>query len=286
MPLGWESASSDVTRTTYLDVKLRSEEIVKLYRDSGVLLHHNSGLAKFVKGAADLSDNWIANDTEQLTVELLFKSLHLHRVADALQDLALESNYRHYLAAMTSGSVDFFERKKSRAKDILWELEVWRRIRKRTKHTFLKDPPDIIVNIERRRIGIACKKTYSERSVPRALSDAVNQVESDFDIGIAALNIDDLVPEGSIVKAESFQDLSQLLQNHNLEFIHRHERHFQRYLSPGRLAAVIISTAVVADVARASPRLNNAAEWTIWTIPGLEAEKETILNRFAELALR
>jgi hypothetical protein len=75
----------------------------------------------------------------------------------------------------------------------------------------LDDPPDVIVNYENSRIGIACKKLYSERHVQNVLSEAVGQIEGDFDFGIVGLNLDDLLPEGVVLKGSSTNAVAERL---------------------------------------------------------------------------
>jgi hypothetical protein len=75
-----------------------------------------------------------------------------------------------YLTALTSGSLDCLGRKKSSAKDILWELELWSILRWRSFDAVLSEPPDIVVAFEDAKVSIACKKFYSTKHVQNALS--------------------------------------------------------------------------------------------------------------------
>ena len=229
-----------------------------------------------------LSDSWLLNRVDKLSVISLFRAGHLDRIANAVLPLKHVSNRTKYLTALTSGSLDLLQRQKSHAKNILWELELWSILQRRSFDAILSDPPDIVVTFEGSTIGIACKKLYSEKHVQNVLSEAVAQIEAAFDFGIVAVNLDDLVPQNAILSAPNQETMSQVIVDFNARFLELHERHFRKYLASGRLIAALVSTAILADVYRRRTRFNNAWQSTIWTIPGLPADKHTQLCRFRD----
>nr|WP_067285959.1 hypothetical protein [Marinobacterium profundum] len=209
----------------------------------------------------------------------LFSTLHVERIYSGIRLLVSEKNKEKYLRDLLNGTLDFFERKESHAKSILWELEVFSKIKKVIPETNLEEP-DIVVNINQISIAIPCKKTFSGNGVPKVLSKAVSQIENNHEFGIIAMNIDDLIPEAVLLKARTFQEAGDKLHAHNMEFLQLHERHFKKYLSASRIVAVIASTSMVTDILDESPKFNNFSQWAIWTIPDLKPEHEEAINQF------
>jgi len=142
------------------------------------------------------------------------------------------------------------------------------------------DPPDIIVDLPAGKIGIACKKVYSEANLEKVLSQAVKQVESYFDIAVVAFNIDDLVPADVVLKKDTEQEMAATLRAIADAFIHRHQRRIKKYLASTRLVGVITAVHMIVDVQEWSARLNNARQSTVWCFPGIDARAKF---RVAEL---
>ena len=248
-------------------------------------LQPDSGLGRMIQNAKDLWESWFLNELGSRVYEMLFAAMHLDRIAEAMLPLKGEPEQAQYLKDILSGTLDFFKREESHAKNIFWELEVWSKLRKKTKHVFLKEPPDVIVNFDDTRIGIACKKIYSERHVQNVLSQAVSQIEKEFEFGIAAINIDDLLPAQATLNLESNHAVAERLQRYNEEFLRRHDRHFRKYLAKGRLISAIISSCTISDVFHERHQFNNACQWTIWTIQGLPENHQVQLDRFYNIVM-
>ena len=285
IPTGRFSDSSTRTRSTFLELKEHAKEIEDLFTEANVCLRPDSSLGRMIQNAKDLWESWFLNESSGQTYEMLFAAMHLDRIAEAILPLKGELEKSQYLKDILSGTLDFFEREQSYAKNIFWELEVWSQLRKKTKHVFLKDPPDIVVNFNDINIGIACKKIYSERHVQNVLSQAVSQIEKEFEFGIAAINVDDLLPPHSLLNLESNHAVAERLQQHNGEFLRRHDRHFRKYLAEGRLISALISSCIISDVPNERPQFNNALQWTVWTIPGLPKDHQVQLDHFYNLVM-
>lgn len=280
VPSAKVSDTSVRAKTNFIEIKNRADEIEKIFEEAGILLPSNSGLGKLISNAKKLCDNWLLCDKDGLDYEMFFWGLHFDRVADAILLLNHESEKDKHLKALISGTLNFFERKRSKAKSILWELEVWAKLRKRMAKVYLKEPPDIVVDYEDSRVGIACKKLYSEKHVQNVLSEAVKQIEKEFEFGIVAINIDDLLSPDVVLKMESSEAVSEKLNQKNSEFINRHSRHFNKYLSTSRIISTIISTSIIADVPSEKPRFRNTYQWTVWTISELSDRHREQLNNF------
>ncbi len=285
VPTGTYSDSSSKSKSALLGLKERAEAIEHVYADVKIRLPHDSGLGLLIQNAKEYWENWFLNRTSNLSSEMLFLALHLERIAEAILPLKNEKGQSQHLKDILSGTLNFLERKESHAKNMLWELEVWSKLRKKTSAVYLQEPPDIVVDFDGSHIGIACKKIYSEKHVQNVLSQAVCQIEKEFEFGIVAINIDDLLPADTILNENTRNAVSERLFQHNGEFIERHDRHFRKYLSKERLISAIISSAVISDIHSEKPRFNNSWQWTVWAFPDIPKKHQVQLNRFYDVVM-
>jgi hypothetical protein len=114
------------------------------------------------------------------------------------------------------------------------------------------------------------------------LSEAVAQIEPTFDIGVVALNIDELVPARSLLRALDEGAMSRRISDLNLRFINSHDRHFRKYLASGRAVCALVSTRCLVDIHGARVPISNARQSTVWTIPGLPPDKHRALTNLYE----
>jgi hypothetical protein len=278
-PVGISATLSVSSTQTYLDIKEKAKAIEKLYRDNSLPLPPDCALANLVSDAKTLSDAWLMDNGEVATWQLIFRVSFLDRIADAILPLFDVPERLKYLTILTSGNLNLQQRERSLAKDILWELELWSRLRRRGIIATLHEP-DIIVNFEDSTVGIACKKLYSENNVEKVLSQAVEQIETTHDFGILAVNLDDLTLPDRILDQPIQEAMGKAIDQFNLRFLGRHQRHFKRYLKSGRVISALVSTSVLATLSSHKPAFQMGTQATIWTIPGLSPEKEKQLQRF------
>ncbi len=214
----------------------------------------------------------------------MFNAIYIDRIATALPCLENVKNKNKYLKDLLKGNLDFMENRSSHAKSILWELEVLTYIKPTFPDAYL-DEPDIVIPFEDGDIGISCKKITSENNLQSLLSKAVSQIEKNsFEFGIVAINIDHLTPEKSILNKNTFTEIGDTLYEENIKFLHRNKHHFIKYLNKNRILAVIICTNVIADVAKETPRFNNAFQWAIWTVPNLDKKHKDKVTSFKKIA--
>lgn len=251
-----------------------------MFAGAGVTMSPTCGLEQLIGNAQSVADRWFTNQTPDSSMLDVFYVLHLDRLADAILPLRDVPDRNKYLNALTSGDLDCFSRKSSYAKNIFWELELWAILRKRCPSAALEDPPDIVLPLAGGTLAIACKKIYSENNVEKVLSEAVSQVEIDFDVGVVALSLDELIPPEAVLRVRNKAELDRFLHTHTDEFIARHERHLRKYLSSGRLVSALVSVSVIAHVLEWKIQFNNARSSLAWTIPGLAPEKEALLKQF------
>jgi hypothetical protein len=274
----WPSANA--FSQIYLQIKEKAFAIEQLYADSNIPLPSTSNLARLVAEAKALPAAWFNPQVDNISKTMLCYVSNLDRIADAVLPLRRVPDRTTYLTALTSGSLNCLERQQSKAKDILWELELWSILQRRSFNAVLAEPPDIVVTFEDAKIGIACKKFYSAKNVEKVLSQAVAQIEASFDFGIVAVNLDDLRPPNQILQFSTQEEMRQFVKDFNRQFLGSHKRHFRKYLASGRLLSALVSTRVLADVYYCAHGFNPGRQSTFWTIPGLLPEKERQLKRF------
>ena len=269
---------SEKSRFRHDAIKSQIDSIENIYSSSNIKINSSHQLFGLLSDAKELASEWAKGNLET-DMNKLFSTLHVGRIYSGIEFLPNKENKEKYLRDLLNGSLNFFEREISHAKNIFWELEAFTKIKKAIDETYLEEP-DIVVNINQLSIAIPCKKTYSEKGVPKVLSNAVAQIEKKYEFGIVAINIDDLIPEDVLLKARTFREAGDKLHARNMEFLSRHERHFLKYLSKSRIVAVVASTSVVTDILDESPKFNNFSQWAIWTIPGLKPEHSKAIDIF------
>jgi len=278
---GTVSDLSTTSTQTYLQIKEKALALESLYADCNLKLPSTCYLARLIADAKMLSDLWLTNHSK-LDMCLLLHGFYVDRIAEAVLPIRSVLERDRYLNLLTCGSLDLLGREKSNAKNCLWELELWSTLCRHGFDAALTEPPDITILFEGSKIGIACKKIYSEKHVQNVLSQAVSQIESAFELGIVAINLDDLLPAHRILRSATRKTMSRVIRDLNARFFRSHERHFRKYLACGRVIAALVSPSLVVELRQEKPSLNNAGQSTIWIIPGLEPQKEEQANRFRD----
>jgi hypothetical protein len=103
----------------------------------------------------------------------------------------------------------------------------------------------------------------------------VAQIEAVSEYGLLAINIDDLWPPNQIRATTSEQYLAHTLSQENVQFLSRHDRHFRKYLSSGRVMGALVASGGIGYV---EPSYMSARQFTTWSVPGLEPTKAKLLN--------
>lgn len=279
IPAGVASDLSTSSTQTYLHLKDKAKAVEQLFLDNNVPLPPGCGLADLVADAAKLSDAWLMDDLQTANAQLLFRVSSIDRIADAVLPLTAVPDRRKYLMDFTSGSLDLLQREQSKAKDILWELELWSMLNRRGITTTLHEP-DLVAHFEDATVGIACKKLYSENNVSKVLSEGVGQIEATHKFGILAVNLDDLLPGGKIYQSTTEEVMGKFIREFNAAFLRKHQGPFLRYLRPGRVISAMVSTTLLADLSSHKPQFNVGSQATFWAVPGLPQEKVKQLERF------
>jgi hypothetical protein len=264
VPDGFKSDALRSFSNSYLEMKEKAKRLEIFFAEEEVSIPSGCDLAIYIEAAKKLSDEWLLGGAKSVGNEDLFMAAHLGRIADAAEELRGSPRRAFYLKRLTQGSLDFLKRKNSPAKDLLWELELLNVFRVHRISSFLQEPPDLVLKYADVQIGVACKKVYGEKNVSKTVSNAVGQIESSFQYGIVALNIDDLAPEGDFIRARTQEEISIRLAARNLEFMQRHEGTFLKYMSKDRLMSVLVGCSALVDVFGGETRLNNARQISVW----------------------
>lgn len=279
--IGSNSTFTSVASSPYTEIKQRALSLKALLESHSLNIGRSPTLNRLIESTCELSDAWDQGRTDDLTIEHLFRALQTERIASAALCQGHQSMPKHILGELLDGSIDLLGRHRSKAKDSLWELELLRTLADHRIEVEIAEP-DLVVSFQGVRVGVACKKVYSEGNFSKVLSNAIGQIERETDFGIVALNIDDLLPENAILVAPTIDAMSATLAARNDDFLRRHERHLRKYLTPGRAISVLVSCAAIADVSGANPRYLNARQTTLWHIPGIPNEKAEQMNNFFE----
>ena len=267
----------EVKKIDYKETHNQVKYIQDTFNKNDIKIHSQSFLFK-------LLSNTLKNYNESNTPNEIFDALHVNRIYSALLNLEDLVNKNKYLKDLLKDTLDFMEISQSHSKNILFELEVTGSLRKIFKKTYL-DEPDIVVPFDDGNVGIACKKVISENNFEKQLSKGVKQIrDNDFIFGIVAINIDNLLPEKTILNANTFSQASDILHEENMEFINKYSKKFFKYLKENRIISVLIVSSTIVDIKDEKPRFNNISQSTLWTIQELEEKHKKKVNHFKLLA--
>jgi hypothetical protein len=233
-----------------------------LYAEHGLALSRSPTLLALIEKAEILAS---AAQDERAFSQLL-SALQIQRIAEAVLPLASKPQAREKLIETLDGGISLLSRKRSKAKDTLWELELHRILSDCGIETTFAEP-DLMIALAGSSAGVACKKLYSEANVEKVLSQAIAQIERNCSSGIVALDIEDLLPEDAILQVQNSHGMNVHLNAHNDGFMQRHERHLRRYLEQGRAISVVVSCGAIVDILDRSPRFYTARQTTVWNIP-------------------
>lgn len=252
-----------------------------LLEANGLSIGKSPTLLKLFSDTVSRSEARDAGTLDGISYEHVFSAAQMERIARAAEILSTVPNAQPHLTDLLGGSINLLDRKRSKAKDTLWELELLRMLLDIGINAQLGEP-DLVLEFEGAKVGVACKKLYSEANVSKVLSQAVAQIERGFDFGIVALNLDDLLPANMLLQAPTIESMASVLEERLNSFMRAHERHLRRYLEPGRAMTALVSCAALADISSANPRFLNARQSIAWHIPGLPSAKNQQMANFIE----
>lgn len=250
---------------TYDEVAERARETRDFFQGKGIRIHRDSALGVLLREADALAHEWRAG-TNDGGIDRLIAAAHANRIADAIDAIRSDTNVDECLRRIAGNSVNLSDRSPSQGKDALWEIELLARLRHHGVTANLLDPPDIVIDLDGVMYSVACKKIYSERGAEAQMSKGVKQVATSGQPGIIALNIDDLVPAGTLLTAKGLDEAKDFMHGFNVDFISRQQPRIQRYIADGRCDGILVSTSIPSGIETVRPSFNNHNHTTLWTL--------------------
>src|SRR5258708_8029288 len=180
-------------RITYGVMAERGEAVRALLQKYSVY-KKDARINELIDNTNKLSAYWDQRKLQDIDNQWLWDAISIGRVADAVLPLDGHADAQRLLIKAIDGEVSMARRDSSKAKDQLWELEVWSRLNRQGLKSDLAEP-DVVCRGNSGDMGIACKKVYSEGHIQNVLSEAVAQIEGTTLYGLAAFNLDDLLPD-------------------------------------------------------------------------------------------
>ena len=277
--VGSISSFTSVEGSPYAGIRARTLSLRERFRFHGLDPRNSQSLTRILDMTDSMWDSWNRGAKDEITFPHLWAAAHAERITTAALSAPRGQSSGYLFRDLLKGSLDLLGRTQSKAKDTLWELELLGIL---VSHDIDAAPgePDLSVRFFGAPVGFACKKIYSERNVSKVLSNAVAQIEREGRFGIIALNLDDLLPANTILRAQTMSDMTAILAERNYAFLRTHERNLRRYLTPGRAISVLVSSGTIADVENAKNRFLNARQTTVWQIPGIPEAKAEQMNKF------
>jgi hypothetical protein len=282
----WRTVSEPTPLNTF-QFKENAVAVKALYTESGVNLPSTCDLALMIADTIKSSD--VFDDGEaraaggaSLPAMQVYRTMQLDRTANALLSLRGTSNLHKYLRDICSGSLDPFDRKPSRAKDILWEVELHAELKRKSIKVRLEEPPDLVVDTGDTSIGIACKKIYSDKNLEKVLSNGVAQIEQASRYGIVALNLDDLREPNTMRAAPTLAGILDILAVENAEFLKKHQRYLKKYLTSKRVLGALVSAGGLSCVQEKIPFIVTPRQFMLWSYPELSADEVRPLRSFED----
>ena len=274
-----------INRVDSKKLKEQAELLERVFCDRGLSLSRQSSLGKMISAAHSLARKPPSGTSTTKDWEDFFFSMHFFRIVTNLFSLSDFPDIDRYYVLLGTGSLDLLARTQSQAKDIYWELELVALLRNRGLAVQLEGPPDIVWQWDGLRVGIACKKLYSDKNVSKVLSQAVRQVERYSDFGIAAFNLDDLLPENKVFRSIDRDGTLRLVERANMHFLEKHHHRFLSYFAGARLISVLASCNVVADIANSRPQFLNVSDRILFNtrIDALSKRQMAALSEFRRL---
>jgi hypothetical protein len=271
--------SIPITKSTYSEISERSSELREVLAQRGVRFHRDSTLGKVLRDAESLAREWEAGNRE-LEFRLLVNAAHANRISEAVLSVRDDRDAQQCLVRIAGNDMNLSGRAQSQGKDHLWELDLFYALRRHGFSGRLVDPPDIVVELLGSPYPIACKKIYSEKGVQAQMRKGVKQLINQGEGGLVALNIDDLVPDDTILRSADRRDASNFLAKFNHDFVERHRLTLQSFVKGGRCDGIFVSTSVLADLKNSKPRFNLVTENQLWTLDCIDFKAQA---RVAEL---
>lgn len=271
LPSGTTTDSNSFEKTNVFVIKQKGLDLLNICRSFDLDPSRSLSLSVLVEDVCYLSDALLTADDKRTSYLQVFSALQLSRIVEAIAGIDDDRSMRRVLSELLDGTLDLLSRSRSKAKDTLWELELLRALQLNgIKAVF--DEPDLLLAGLPDQIGVACKKLYSDSNFSKILSNAVGQIERSLKPGIVAINMDDLLPENTILNAPNEEVAARMINEKIHDLMSKHERHLRRYMESNRAVAMLISCAALADLEQCEPQFCTFRQTVAWHIPLISKE--------------
>src|SRR6185503_5212693 len=165
IPLDAETGSRVQKTTTFMQLRDDGRKLLGRFRSLDITTPPGNAITSMVDSVCGLSDNWLGGKYASISHDVLIDACSLHRICQAA--LSLEGHIREgeFLGKLLDGGLSIVKReRRSVAKDTLYEVELWRRLKEGGIDARLEEP-DLAYQEVGGATGIAVKKLYSDRHV-------------------------------------------------------------------------------------------------------------------------
>lgn len=262
---------------TYHEIAAKAERVRSFLSDLGINVNPASALGLVLKEAEQLAAEWESGQTTG-SIKRLMNAAHANRISDAILATTSDPGAVDCLKRMAKSSLNLSSREVSQGKDALWEVDLAALLKSRGIPVSHREP-DLVADFDCDPCPIACKKVYSERNFGVQMRKGAQQIAKTGSTGLVAINLDDLVPEDSLLQSESQSSASDFLARFNLDFINRHNAEMQRFIVDKRCLGVLVSTTTLADIVQSSTRFNTHTQTTLWTLSSIGSDQADRISK-------
>ena len=267
---------------TYELIAQRVRSVREVLAERNIRVRSGSSLSQFLGQAETLDREW--HDGTASSIEVLRDAAHVNRLALAVLALRDDPAVREPLCRMAGNVMMPDSRRQSRGKDALWEIVLLADLRSAGVEVRFEDPPDIVAKLNGADYPVACKKVWTETGVKEHIRKAGTQLRRFGNGGVIALNLDDLVPAGRLLRHDDRSSAGKFLDQFNLDFIERHRSVLQKAVIEGRCDGVWVSVCAVTDLVTEQTRFNLYTQTAIWHLADSSEASKARLLRFAQAA--
>lgn len=264
---------------TYEEIAAKAQLVRTVFAARGLKIRNGSALSQLLSQADRLSRAW--REQRVSGIQVLCEAAHVNRLADAVSSLPDEPGIQEALKRMAGSVMQPDDRSFSPGKDMLWEVVLLAELRQRGLRAWAGEP-DIMVDFGSGDYPIACKKIWSENNVENQIKKGGKQLAPFGNGGIVALNLDDLIPAGHLVRQPDMAAATDFMSEFNLAFVERHRGVLQRAIVNGRCDGFIISTTANALLTDEETQFNLVSQTSLWHLAGGIAETFQRFRGFAE----
>lgn len=253
---------------TYAQMSAMVERCRTALAARGLIAKPQSALGALFAKADRLSRQWAEGSVSE-DLSGLMESDQAYLIAEAVLAAVDDPEAREAIRRVTKSELRLQRRDPSQGKDALWELSLAALFKARGVPAVFKEPDlEVDLGTPFGGYGIACKKVYSLNSVEKQFSKGLKQLSPYNGAGLLAFNLDDQIPERSVLTSRTKAKAADILYRRNMSFIQMHMRQFSDAVMAGRCDGVWVSTSAHGVLSEVLPSFNRVRQSTLWTVEG------------------